>query len=84
MKEIQFDQQCWHQARGRNGFLNCHGVAVSDMSARAHLSDNHAEIHLNPITSKGLASESCRIPIRKSAIPELIAALHAIWMETAA
>ena len=33
------------------------------------------EVHLHPITSRGEASDACRIVIRKSAIPALIKAL---------
>jgi hypothetical protein len=34
-----------------------------------------AEVHLHPITSRGDASEACRVAIRKSAIPDLIKVL---------
>ena len=36
---------------------------------------NSKEVHLHPITSRGEASDACRIVIRKSAIPDLIKAL---------
>src|ERR1700730_5739031 len=67
---IKFDKEAHFQSRGRNGYLNTHGVAVYNMGV-----GDTEEVHLHPITSRGEASDACRIVIRKSAIPDLIKAL---------
>ena len=67
---IKFDKEAHFQSRGRNGYLNTHGVAVDNMGV-----GDTEEVHLHPITSRGEASDACRIVIRKSAIPDLIKAL---------
>ena len=64
---IKFDKEAHFQSRGRNGYLNTHGVAVYNMGI-----GEFEEIHLHPITSRGEATDACRIVIRKSAIPDLI------------
>ncbi len=69
--EVKFDQQSRYQSRGRNGWINTTGVAIFDMGE-----DDFGEIHLHPITSKGKHSDTCRICIRKSAIPALIEQLQ--------
>src|ERR1700730_8650231 len=67
---IKFDKEAHFQSRGRNGYLNTHGVAVYNMGV-----GDTEEVHLHPITSRGEASDACRIVIRKSAIPDLLKAL---------
>ena len=67
---IKFDKEAHFQSRGRNGYLNTHGVAVYNMGI-----GEFEEVHLHPITSRGEASDACRVVIRKSAIPDLIKAL---------
>ena len=67
---IKFDKEAHFQSRGRSGYLNTHGVAVYNMGV-----GDTEEVHLHPITSRGEASDACRIVIRKSAIPDLIKAL---------
>ncbi len=71
MKTIPFDQPTHFEARGRNGYLPMRGVVISDMG-----NGDFAEIHLNPMKRDGNPSEACRIPIRKSALPGLIAELQ--------
>jgi len=68
--KIKFDRPTRFDARGRNGYLPCYGVELSDMG-----DGDFAEIHLHPIGARGNASEACRIPIRKNAIPALLAEL---------
>lgn len=66
MSTIEFDTPTRFGALGRNGFIRCHGVEVADIGD---------EIHLRPVTH-GETSVACRIPIRKSAIGDLIDALN--------
>ena len=73
MHTIKFDRPSYFASRGRNGFIHTHGVAVFNMGVDER--DDFAEVRLHPITSRGEASEACRVTIRKSAIPDLIKAL---------
>jgi hypothetical protein len=73
MLEIMFDRPTHFDAHGRNGYVTAAGVAIFDMEIPGGLC---AEIHLQPITGKGRVSEACRIPIRKTAIPAVIAELQ--------
>ncbi len=71
MPKIKFDRPPHFGARGRNGYLTTTGIAIFDMG-----NGDFAEIHLHPLTGRGGVSEACRIPIRKSAIPALVAELQ--------
>jgi len=71
--DIKFDRPTNYDARGRNGFLQCYGVQLHNMVSTGN--GEYDEIHIYPIGISGKASEACRIPIRKSAIPALISAL---------
>ena len=73
MQTIKFDRPSHFDSRGRNGFIHTHGVAVFNMGVDERY--DFAEVRLHPITSRGEASEACRVTIRKSAIPDLIKAL---------
>jgi hypothetical protein len=66
-KIIKFDEPTHFEARGRNGYLPCYGIQLVNMGT-----GDFAEFHLFPISQRGKASEACRIPVRKSAIPALI------------
>ena len=70
VKFVKFDRPSYFDSRGRNGYLQTHGVAVSNMGT-----GDFDEVHIHPITSRGNPSEACRVTIRKSAIPDLIKAL---------
>ena len=70
MQHIKFDKATHFDSRGRNGYLTTHGLALCDMG-----NGDFAEVHLHPVTGRGTMSEACRITIRKSAIPNLVAAL---------
>jgi hypothetical protein len=78
MSEIKFDRAAHFGARGRNGYLTATGIAIFDMG-----NGDFAEIHLHPLTGRGRISEACRIPIRKSAIPAVIAELQKLTGEAA-
>ena len=59
---IKFDKEAHFQSRGRNGYLNTHGVAVYNMGI-----GEFEEVHLHPITSRGepvtpAGSSSARAP----------------------
>jgi hypothetical protein len=71
MKVITFDIPTRFDARGCNGDLACHGVEIAEMG-----NGPWAEIHLHPVTSRGATSEACQIPIRKTALPAIIAELQ--------
>jgi hypothetical protein len=78
MTEIRFDRPAHFDARGRSGYLTTTGIAIFDMG-----NGDFAEIHVHPLTGRGRVSEACRIPIRKSAIPTLIAELQKLAGESA-
>jgi hypothetical protein len=70
VKFVKFDRPSYFDSRGRNGYLQTHGVAIFNMGT-----GDFEEVHIHPITSRGNPSEACRVTIRKSAIPDLIKAL---------
>ncbi len=71
MPEITFDRPAHFGARRRNGYLTTTGIAIVDMG-----NGDFAEIHLHPLTHRGRVSKACRLPIRNSAIPALVAELQ--------
>jgi len=70
MRTIKFDRPTKFDFRGRNGYAPCYGVEIVNVGT-----GDYAEIHLFPVGMRGKPSEACRLPIRKSAIPEIIEAL---------
>ena len=67
-KRIRFDRTKF-DSKGRNGYIGTTGINV------VALDD---EVFLEPITSRGIHSEACRIVLPQSAITSLIAALEEI------
>jgi hypothetical protein len=67
-KRIHFD---WTKfdSKGRNGYIGTTGINLVDLDE---------ELFLEPITTRGVNSEACRIVLRKSAITALIEALDEI------
>jgi hypothetical protein len=75
VEEIIFPKDSLHdglQAFGRNGYMKCHGLEVSDI---------WEAVELTPITSRGNAGR-CFIRIPYSSIPNLIAALRQIFISS--
>ena len=64
-ERIRFDRTKF-DSKGRNGYVGTTGINVVDLGE---------ELFLEPITTRGLNSEACRIVLPKSAITALIEAL---------
>jgi hypothetical protein len=67
-KYIRF-QRTKFDAKGRNGYIGTTGINVVDLGE---------ELFLEPITTRGVNSEACRIVLPKSAVTALIEALEVI------
>ena len=67
-KCIRFDRTQF-DSKGRNGYIGTTGINVVDLGE---------ELFLEPITTRGVNSEACRIVLPKSAITVLIEALEEI------
>jgi hypothetical protein len=65
---IRFDRTKF-DSKGRNGYIGTTGINVVDLGD---------ELFLEPITTRGVNSEACRIVLPKSAITALIEALEEI------
>ena len=65
---IRFDRTKF-DSKGRNGYIGTTGINVVDLGE---------ELFLEPITTRGVNSEACRIVLPKSAITALIEALAEI------
>jgi hypothetical protein len=65
---IRFDRTKF-DSKGRNGYIGTTGINVVDLGE---------ELFLEPITTRGVNSEACRIVLPKSAISTLIEALEEI------
>ena len=65
---IRFDRTKF-DSKGRNGYIGTTGINVVDLGE---------ELFLEPITTRGINSEACRIVLPKSAITALIEALDEI------
>ena len=65
-KCIRFDRTKF-DSKGRNGYIGTTGINVVDLGD---------ELFLEPITTRALNSEACRIVLPKSAITVLIEALE--------
>jgi hypothetical protein len=63
---IRFDRTKF-DGKGRNGYIGTTGINVVDLGE---------ELFLEPITTRGVNSEACRIVLPKSAITVLIKALE--------
>src|SRR3984893_17451557 len=70
VKFVKFDRPSYFDSRGRNGYLQTHGVAIFNMGT-----GDFEEVHIHPITSRSNLSEACRVTIRNTASPDLIKAL---------
>jgi hypothetical protein len=77
IKTIKFDKPSYRDSRGRNGFIQTHGIEIYDVSSTTE-EDRDGSIMLSPVNSRGKVSEACRLSIAKSALPEIIAALQGI------
>ena len=64
-KYIRFERTKF-DAKGRNAYIGTTGINVVDLGE---------ELFLEPITTRGVNSEACRIVLPKSAITALIEAL---------
>jgi hypothetical protein len=67
-ERIRFDRTKF-DSKGRNGYVGTTGINVVDLGE---------ELFLEPITTRGLNSEACRIVLPKSAITALVEALEEI------
>ena len=65
-KRIRFDRTKF-DSKGRNGYVGTTGINVVDLGD---------ELFLEPITTRGINSEACRIVLPKSAITALVEALE--------
>jgi len=71
-RSIRFDRTKF-DSKGRNGYIGTTGLNVVDLGE---------ELFLEPITTRGLNSEACRIVLPKSAITALVDALGEIASTT--
>jgi hypothetical protein len=71
-RSIRFDRTKF-DSKGRNGYIGTTGINVVDLGE---------ELFLEPITTRGLNSEACRIVLPKSAITALVDALAEIASRT--
>jgi hypothetical protein len=67
-ERIRFDRTKF-DSKGRNGYVGTTGINVVDLGE---------ELFLEPITTRGINSEACRIVLPKSAITALVEALEEI------
>jgi hypothetical protein len=67
-ERIRFDRTKF-DSKGRNGYLGTTGINLVDLGE---------ELFLEPITTRDVNSEACRIVLPKSAITALIEALEVI------
>lgn len=67
-KEIRFDRTKF-DSKGRNGYIGTTGINVVELGH---------ELFLEPVTTRGINSEACRIVLPRSAITALIEALAEI------
>jgi hypothetical protein len=67
-KRIRFERTKF-DSKGRNGYIGTTGINVVDLGE---------ELFLEPITTRGVNSEACRIVLPKAAISTLIEALEEI------
>ncbi len=67
-ERIRFDRTKF-DSKGRNGYVGTTGINVVDLGE---------ELFLEPITTRGINSEACRIVLPKSAITALVGALEEI------
>jgi hypothetical protein len=67
-ERICFDRTKF-DSKGRNGYVGTTGINVVDLGE---------ELFLEPITTRGINSEACRIVLPKSAITALVEALEEI------
>ena len=67
-ERIRFDRTKF-DSKGRNGYVGTTGINVVDLGE---------ELFLEPITTRGINSEACRIVLSKSAITALVEALEEI------
>ena len=67
-KYIRFERTKF-DSKGRNGYVGTTGINVVDLGE---------ELFLEPITTRGVNSEACRIVLPKPAITALIEALEEI------
>jgi hypothetical protein len=65
-ERIRFDRTTF-DSKGRNGYVGTTGINVVDLGE---------ELFLEPITTRGINSEACRIVLPKSAISTLTEALE--------
>jgi hypothetical protein len=70
-KSIRFDRTKF-DSKGRNGYIGTTGINVVDLGD---------ELFLEPITTRGINSEACRIVVPKSAITTLINALEEVALD---
>ena len=78
-ERIRFDRTKF-DSKGRNGYVGTTGINVVDLGE---------ELFLEPITTRGINSEACRIVLPESPITALVEALsanerHAVMGGTAA
>src|SRR6516225_6880298 len=67
-ERIRFDRTKF-DSKGRNGYIGTTGINLADLGE---------ELFLEPITTRGVNREACRIVLPKSAITALIEALEVI------
>ncbi len=76
IKQIRFEKPPRHDSWGRNGFITTTGLEISSLGEPVE--DRDATVLFAPITSKGLATSSCRVCVAAAALPRVIAALQSL------
>lgn len=76
MATIKFAEPPLFLSKGRNGYLQTHGVDITDWSVDPGATNRTVVLH--PIGIKDQTSTGCRICLNKAELPAIIAALQAI------
>jgi len=78
---IKFDKPPWRSSRGGGAYIKTTGVEITAHTLPRDYDATRVGdcVLLCPITSAGESSETCRLGIAMSAIPELIGVLYGIW-----
>jgi hypothetical protein len=75
---ILFKHKTGFDSKGRNGFINTHGVEITRLGMSNEPEDT---VWFEPITSRGAISEACRVVISFDAIDEVIESLQQLKKE---
>ena len=78
IKTVKFAKPTHRDSVGRNRYVKTTGLEIYDSGDPRDEPDRDGSICLCPINSRDKVTESCRVSIARSALPEVIAALQEI------